>query len=87
MRGEWCVMRSIQEPDSEAPYLNLPLLHIRGLEEQKPFFGVAVFMKRTTQNAQRTTLYGAPGGSRTPDARLRTAALYPLSYGRVSTQR
>jgi hypothetical protein len=24
----------------------------------------------------------APGGSRTPDARLRTAALYPLSYGR-----
>ena len=24
---------------------------------------------------------GAPGGIRTPDARLRTAALYPLSYG------
>src|SRR5439155_1000837 len=24
---------------------------------------------------------GAPGGTRTPDARLRTAALYPLSYG------
>ncbi len=25
--------------------------------------------------------YGAPGEIRTPDARLRTAALYPLSYG------
>lgn len=26
-------------------------------------------------------MHGAPGGIRTPDARLRTAALYPLSYG------
>ena len=25
--------------------------------------------------------YGAPGGNRTPDAGLRTASLYPLSYG------
>ncbi|SVD92649.1 uncharacterized protein METZ01_LOCUS445503, partial [marine metagenome] len=25
-------------------------------------------------------LFGAPGGSRTPDARLRTPPLYPLSY-------
>jgi hypothetical protein len=24
---------------------------------------------------------GAPGGNRTPDAGLRTASLYPLSYG------
>src|SRR5690242_20316683 len=28
-----------------------------------------------------TRVDGAPGGTRTPDARLRTAALYPLSYG------
>ena len=25
--------------------------------------------------------FGAPGGNRTPDAGLRTASLYPLSYG------
>jgi glutaredoxin len=27
------------------------------------------------------TACGAPGGNRTPDAGLRTASLYPLSYG------
>jgi hypothetical protein len=28
---------------------------------------------------------GAHGGTRTPDARLRTAALYPLSYAGMRT--
>ncbi len=28
-----------------------------------------------------TSPIGAPGGNRTPDAFLRTEALYPLSYG------
>jgi hypothetical protein len=29
---------------------------------------------------------GAPGGNRTPDAGLRTASLYPLSYGGGASQ-
>ena len=32
-------------------------------------------------SSSRMRRFGAPGGTRTPDARLRTAALYPLSYG------
>ena len=30
---------------------------------------------------RRQSMGGAPGGNRTPDAGLRTASLYPLSYG------
>jgi hypothetical protein len=30
--------------------------------------------------------FGAPGGNRTPDAGLRTASLYPLSYGGGATR-
>ena len=32
-------------------------------------------------DVRASRVHGAPGGIRTPDARLRTAALYPLSYG------
>lgn len=35
---------------------------------------------RTPKGSSLKSLFGALGGNRTPDALLRTEALYPLSY-------